>query len=58
MLTLDVKSSWAINLPANPTFGRPPYQFRIAHIPESKYTFDNWLDMNIQSGSQWDGLRH
>jgi hypothetical protein len=27
-------------------------------VPESEYIFDDWLDMNIQSGSQWDGLRH
>lgn len=20
--------------------------------------FDDWIDMNIQSGSQWDGFRH
>lgn len=20
--------------------------------------YDDWLDMNIQSGSQWDGFRH
>jgi hypothetical protein len=50
--------SWDIDLPKNPAFGRQPCKHRIAHVPESEYIFDDWLDMNIQSGSQWDGFRH
>jgi hypothetical protein len=50
--------SWNLTLPAKPAFGRQPCKHWIKHVPESEYIFDDWLDMNIQSGSQWDGFRH
>lgn len=51
-------NSWSINLPAQPAFGRQPCKHTIRHVPSSEHIFDDWLDMNIQSGSQWDGFRH
>jgi hypothetical protein len=60
---MDIKElrytcSWDIALPKKPAFGRDPCKHRIANHPDGPYVFDDWLDMNIQSGSQWDGFRH
>lgn len=30
----------------------------IASVDSNDYIYDDFLDMNIQSGSQWDGFRH
>ncbi|RFU34864.1 hypothetical protein B7463_g1440, partial [Scytalidium lignicola] len=53
-----VSLNWNMNLPKRPAFGRQPCKHRIANHPDSPWVFDDWLDMNIQSGSQWDGFRH
>ena len=53
-----VSLNWPMNLPTKPAFGRAPCQHRVANHPDGPMVFDDWLDMNIQSGSQWDGFRH
>ena len=47
-----------MNLPKKPAFGRDACRHRIKRHPEGYVVFDDMLDMNIQSGSQWDGFRH
>lgn len=57
--------SWAAQFPDIPLFGRPPVRASVTgtglidqpgneHAPSS----DDYLHLNTQSGSQWDGLRH
>lgn len=53
-----VSLNWSLTLPTKPAFGRTPCKHRIANHPDGPMVFDDWLDMNIQSGSQWDGFRH
>lgn len=50
--------SWPMNLPKKPAFGRDACHHTIKNHPLSPMVYDDWLDMNIQSGSQWDGFRH
>ncbi|KAN0099539.1 hypothetical protein V8E51_013314 [Hyaloscypha variabilis] len=50
-----VSLNWPMTLPAKPAFGRT---HRMANHPDGPMVFDDWLDVNIQSGSQWDGFRH
>jgi len=47
-----------MRLPGKPAFAREPCEHRIANHPDGPMVFDDWLHMNIQSGSQWDGFRH
>lgn len=47
-----------MKLPTAPSFGRQACKHHIATLPEANYIFDDYLEMNIQSGTQWDGLRH
>ncbi|KAL1296809.1 hypothetical protein AAFC00_004435 [Neodothiora populina] len=59
LLEGDVVSlNWPMMLPAKPAFGRDACKHRIANHPDGPVVFDDWIDMNIQSGSQWDGFRH
>jgi hypothetical protein len=50
--------SWPMNLPAKPAFGRDACKHTVKNHPDGPLVFDDWLEMNIQSGSQWDGFRH
>lgn len=47
-----------MNLPKTPAFGRDACRHTIKNHPDGLMVFDDWIDMNIQSGSQWDGFRH
>jgi hypothetical protein len=47
-----------MNLPAKPAFGRDACKHTVKNHPDGPMVFDDWIDMNIQSGSQWDGFRH
>lgn len=57
-----VSLDWYLNLPAYPSFNRPPFGWRMenrAHPDGTKRTVnDDHLDMNTQGSSQWDGFRH
>ncbi|KAI1359000.1 hypothetical protein F5Y08DRAFT_93100 [Xylaria arbuscula] len=52
-----VSLNWPMNLPAKPAFGREPCRHKMANA-DGPLVFDDWIDMNVQSGSQWDGFRH
>ncbi|THX23339.1 hypothetical protein D6D10_10340 [Aureobasidium pullulans] len=53
-----VSLNWPMNLPAKPAFGRDACKHTVKNHPDGPLVFDDWLEMNIQSGSQWDGFRH
>jgi hypothetical protein len=53
-----VSLNWATNLPAKPAWERPPGKHRFAPHPDGHPVFDDLLEINTQSGSQWDGFRH
>ncbi|KAF1840299.1 uncharacterized protein K460DRAFT_421278 [Cucurbitaria berberidis CBS 394.84] len=57
-----VSLDWYLNKPSHPSFGRPPFGWRIenrSHPDGTKRTVnDDHLDINTQSSSQWDGFRH
>lgn len=57
-----VSLDWYLNLPSYPSFGRPPFGWRMenrTHPDGAKRTVnDDHLDMNTQGSSQWDGFRH
>ncbi|KAH7118738.1 hypothetical protein B0J11DRAFT_74215 [Dendryphion nanum] len=57
-----VSLDWYLNLPTFPSFNRPPFNWRLEnrrHPDGSKRTVnDDFLDINTQSSSQWDGFRH
>ncbi|KAJ9143786.1 hypothetical protein NKR23_g6400 [Pleurostoma richardsiae] len=53
-----VSLNWPMNLPAKPAFGRDACKHKVSNHPDGPMVFDDWIDMNIQSGSQWDGFRH
>lgn len=57
-----VSLDWALNLPTFPSFNRPPFGWRMEirrHPDGSKRVVnDDFLDINTQSSSQWDGFRH
>lgn len=47
-----------MNLPKKPAFGRAAAKHTLKPNPEGLTAFDDLLDINTQSGSQWDGFRH
>jgi len=47
-----------MNLPTKPAFGRDACKHTVKNHPDGPMVFDDWIDMNVQSGSQWDGFRH
>ena len=47
-----------MNLPTKPAFGRDACKHTFKNHPDGPMVFDDWIDMNVQSGSQWDGFRH
>lgn len=51
-------SSWSMTWPKQPSFHRQPVEHTIKQHPLSPYIFDDFYNMNSQSGTQWDGLRH
>lgn len=57
-----VSLDWNLNLPSYPSFGRPPFGWKMENrsLPDgTKRTVnDDHLDINTQSSSQWDGFRH
>ncbi|KKA24601.1 hypothetical protein T310_1348 [Rasamsonia emersonii CBS 393.64] len=53
-----VSLNWTVKYPEKPSFHRPAFQHKIAQHPLSPCIFDDYYDMNTQSGSQWDGFRH
>ncbi|KAK9472954.1 putative cyclase-domain-containing protein [Dipodascopsis tothii] len=53
-----VSLNWDMTLPLAPDFGRPPIKHKIVNLNGHGTCNDDYLDMNTQSGSQWDGLRH
>lgn len=57
-----VSLDWYLNLPTFPSFGRPPFGWKMenrSHPSGAKRIVnDDHLDMNTQGSSQWDGFRH
>ncbi|KAH0287576.1 hypothetical protein M436DRAFT_35268 [Aureobasidium namibiae CBS 147.97] len=53
-----VSLNWPMNLPTKPAFGRDACKRTVKNHPDGPMVFDDWIDMNVQSGSQWDGFRH
>jgi hypothetical protein len=57
-----VSLDWYLNLPSHPSFGRPPFGWKLEnrrHPNGTKRTVnDDELHINTQSSSQWDGFRH
>jgi len=57
-----VSLDWYLNLPTFPSFGRPPFGWKMenrSHPDGTKRIVnDDHLDMNTQGSSQWDGFRH
>ncbi|PVH94031.1 hypothetical protein DM02DRAFT_618901 [Periconia macrospinosa] len=46
-----------LNLPAQPAFNRQTFKHEIKAIMEG-YAYDDTYELNTQSSTQWDGLRH
>ncbi|KAF2860665.1 hypothetical protein K470DRAFT_270510 [Piedraia hortae CBS 480.64] len=59
---VSVSLNWPLNAIHKPGFGRKPAEHRIINFRDSKETplagFDDELDINTQSSSQWDSLVH
>ncbi|KAF2676529.1 hypothetical protein K458DRAFT_492388 [Lentithecium fluviatile CBS 122367] len=57
-----VSLDWSLNLPTFPSFNRPPFDWKMEirrHPDGSKRVVnDDFLNINTQSSSQWDGFRH
>ncbi|RLL98504.1 hypothetical protein CFD26_106026 [Aspergillus turcosus] len=53
-----VPLNWSLRYPEHPSFHRTAFKHKIAPHPISPCIFDDFYDMNTQSGSQWDGFRH
>jgi hypothetical protein len=57
-----VSLDWSLNLPTFPSFNRPAFDWRmeIRRHPNGKKRVvnDDFLNINTQSSSQWDGFRH
>lgn len=57
-----VSLDWYLNLPTFPSFGRPAFGWKMENRrhPDGtkRIVNDDFLDINTQSSSQWDGLRH
>lgn len=57
-----VSLDWLLNLPSHPSFGRPPFGWRMENRTHpdgtKRIVNDDHLDINTQSSSQWDGFRH
>jgi len=57
-----VSLDWSLNLPTFPSFDRPPFDWKmeIRRHPngDKRVVNDDFLNINTQSSSQWDGFRH
>jgi hypothetical protein len=57
-----VSLDWYLNMPSFPSFNRPPFDWRMENRrnPDGtkRIVNDDFLNINTQSSSQWDGLRH
>jgi len=57
-----VSLDWSLNLPTFPSFNRPAFSWRLHNKKHPDGTGrsvnDDYLDINTQSSSQWDGFRH
>lgn len=57
-----VSLDWYLNLPTFPSFGRPAFDWKMEnrrHPDGSKRIVnDDFININTQSSSQWDGFRH
>ncbi|KAF1939869.1 hypothetical protein EJ02DRAFT_456536 [Clathrospora elynae] len=57
-----VSLDWYLNLPSHPSFGRPPFGWKMENRshPDGRKRIvnDDHLNMNTQGSSQWDGFRH
>ncbi|KAF5004444.1 hypothetical protein FDECE_9082 [Fusarium decemcellulare] len=51
-----VSLNWSAELPNPPMFGREPFSYCIKSLGPAGN--DDFMSMNSQSGSQWDGFRH
>lgn len=52
-----VSLDWYLDLPTYPSFNRPGFKWRL-HNKAPRSVNDDFIDINTQSSSQWDGLRH
>ena len=52
-----VSLDWRLDLPTFPSFNRPPFEWRIHH-KSPRTVNDDYVNMNTQGSSQWDGFRH
>lgn len=52
-----VSIDWYLNLPTYPSFNRPSFNWRL-HNKAPRSVNDDFIDVNTQSSSQWDGFRH
>ncbi|KAJ4347273.1 uncharacterized protein N0V89_011213 [Didymosphaeria variabile] len=52
-----VSLDWYLNLPTYPSFNRPGFKWRL-HSKAPRVVNDDFIDINTQSSSQWDGFRH
>jgi kynurenine formamidase len=52
-----VSLDWHLNLPSFPSFKRPPFSWRMLN-KAPRTVNDDFIDINTQSSSQWDGFRH
>lgn len=57
-MSLNKIISWSLSLPTDPSFHRQAFKHEIRPHPISPCIFDDFYDMNTQSGRQWDGFRH
>ncbi|KAJ7753425.1 putative cyclase-domain-containing protein [Mycena maculata] len=55
-----VSLNWPLNFPEKPMFGRIPPEIKMFQKMKDghKYSRDDEIHINTQSGTQWDGLRH
>ncbi|KJA15190.1 hypothetical protein HYPSUDRAFT_397643 [Hypholoma sublateritium FD-334 SS-4] len=53
-----VSLNWPINFPAKPMFKRKTPEVRMIIKRENGMPRDDEININSQSGSQWDGMRH
>ncbi|KAJ7071791.1 putative cyclase-domain-containing protein [Mycena belliarum] len=55
-----VSLNWPLNFPDKPVFGRLPPEINLIQKQKEgrRYSRDDEIHINTQSGTQWDGLRH
>ncbi|KAL2840289.1 hypothetical protein BJY01DRAFT_236789 [Aspergillus pseudoustus] len=55
-----VQLDWPLHSVTYPSFGRKAFGHRVLNLKEraDAYGFDDEININTQSGSQWDSLRH